>query len=330
MISKGQKSEDCIDISHIKEADIAAYYLGINSIPCLINSPLRCDKNPSFSLFSNDGIKVGYIDFSTKEHGSIIELMSQLWNCSIIEAKYKILNELSGSITETLVTKNNKKVIIRNKKSSDFDIQCKVRNWQSYDLKYWDSYGISLDWLKYANVYPISHKIIVKNGIKYIYKADKYAYAYVEFKEGKITLKIYQPFNTSGFKWANKHDKSVISLWTKVPQYGNKICICASLKDALCLWANTNIPAIAIQGEGYGISNTAINELKKRYKNIYICLDNDKPGKLDAESLASKTGFINIVLPEFKGGKDISDYRKLYGKDEFIKFIIPLFKKNYE
>lgn len=327
MISKGHKSEDYIDISHIKEADIAAYYLGINNIPCLINSPLRQDKKPSFCLFSNDGKEVGYIDFSTKEHGSIISLMSQLWNCSIHQARIKIAKDLNDSTTETSIAKSSKinKVTIR--KSSDFELQCKIRNWQSYDLEYWESYGISLNWLKYANVYPISHKIMVKDGCKYIYKADKYAYAYVEFKEGKTTLKIYQPFNTNGFKWANKHDRSVISLWTKVPQYGERICICASLKDALCLWANTNIPAIAIQGEGYGISTTAINELKRRYTYIYICLDNDKPGKLDAESLALKTGFINVVLPEFEGGKDISDYRKLYGKEKFIEFITPLFKK---
>ena len=30
MISKGRKSEDNIDISYIREADIASYYLGVN------------------------------------------------------------------------------------------------------------------------------------------------------------------------------------------------------------------------------------------------------------------------------------------------------------
>ena len=39
------------------------------------------------------------------------------------------------------------------------------------------------------------------------------------------------------------------------------------MKDALCLWANTGIPAIAIQGEGYGISDTAVNELGMVYPN---------------------------------------------------------------
>ena len=57
-------------------------------------------------------------------------------------------------------------------------------------------------------------------------------------KEGKVTLKIYQPFNQKRkFKWSNKHDESVISLWTKLPTEGNIVCICASLKE-LYAWVN--------------------------------------------------------------------------------------------
>lgn len=327
MISKGEKSEEYIDISHIREADIAAYYLGIKSIPCLIASPLRQDKKPSFSLFSNNGEEVGFIDYSTREHGSIITLLMRLWNCSFIEAKKRIANDMGDFNTNIYIRKNNSiihKTPIRT--NSNIDLKCKIREWRDYDIKYWDSYGIPLKWLKYADVYPISHKIVIKDNISYTFGADKYAYAYVEFKEGKTTLKIYQPFNKSGHKWSNRHDKSVISLWTKVPNTGDKVCICSSLKDALCLWANTGIPSLAIQGEGYSISNTAINELKKRFKKVYICLDNDKAGLEDSKILASKTGFINVVLPQFNGGKDISDmYKVLKNKNEFKETILKLF-----
>ena len=325
MISKGRKSEEYTDISSIREADIASYYLGIKSIPCLITSPLRQDRKPSFALFSNDGKEVGYIDYSTKEHGSIINLLMKLWNCTFNQAKERIANDL-GNFNNNISIKSssNSNIAIRTK--SDITLQCKIRDWRKYDIDYWNSYGISLQWLKYADVYPISHKIIIKDNIKSIFGADKYAYAYVEFKESKTTIKIYQPFNTNGFKWANNHDKSVISLWTKVPKDGNKICICSSLKDALCLWANTGIPALAIQGEGYNISNTAINELKRRFKRVYILLDNDEPGVKDSLILAEKTGFTNIILPKFENGKDISDYYKvLNNKEKFKQTILNLF-----
>lgn len=327
MISSGRASEEPVpSLGNLSEADIAAYYLNIRSIPCLIHSPLRTDNKPSFALYSPNGTSVNYRDFSTKEGGTIWTLLSKMWNCSYIEARRRVYNDLGDKSFGTPMGKGNylgRKVRI----NSYIDIQCKVREWKDYDLEYWGSYGITLDWLKYADVYPISHKIVIRDNISFAYGCDKYAYAYVEFKEGVTTIKIYQPFNTRGYKWSNRHNRSVISLWTKVPPYGDKVCVCSSLKDALCLWANTGIPSVAIQGEGYGMSNTAISELKRRFKKVYICLDNDRTGLEDAEKLASETGFINVVLPQFGGGKDISDFYKVTGnKQKFKQTILKLFK----
>ena len=323
MISKGRKSLEELKIS---DADILSKYLGITQIPCVIQSPLRSDNRPSFGLYSPDGTHINYIDFGTKDKGTTLTLLSKMWNTDTYNTIKKINDEIglisnssSGIIT---LNKSNNRVVV--KKSVNTDLKCKIREWKDYDIKYWESYGISLKWLKLAEVYPISHKIIVKNNHSYVFKADKYAYAYVEHKEGKVTLKIYQPFNKK-YKWSNKHDKSVISLWTKVPEYGDKLCICSSLKDALCLWANTAIPSLSIQGEGYSMSKTAIDELKRRYKKVYILLDNDITGLLDGVKLAEETGFTNIILPQFEGGKDVSDLMKAKGEEAFLKIILPLF-----
>jgi hypothetical protein len=202
-------------------------------------------------------------------------------------------------------------------------IQVVVRPWHDYDYQYWEEYGIGKKWLRYAEVYPISHKIVTKKenvqdkGKRYIFPADKLAYVFVEKKEGNVQLKIYQPKNKNGFKWCSSMDSSVISLWTKVPEYGDRIVICSSLKDALCLSANLHIPAIAPQGEGYSISDTAANELRRRYKKVFICFDTDKAGLEDAEKLAKQTGFIKVI-PNFGKEKDISDYWKsLSDKTQF-------------
>ena len=322
MISKGRRSLEELKIS---DADILSKYLGITQIPCVIQSPLRSDNRPSFGLYSPDGTHINYIDFGTKDKGTTLTLLSKMWNTDTYNTIKKINDEIgliSNSRGIITLNKSNNRVVV--KKSVNTDLKCKIREWKDYDIKYWESYGISLKWLKLAEVYPISHKIIVKNNHSYIFKADKYAYAYVEHKEGKVTIKIYQPLNKK-YKWSNKHDKSVISLWTKVPEYGDKICICSSLKDALCLWANTGIPSLSIQGEGYSMSKTAIDELKRRYKKIYILLDNDITGLLDGVKLAEETGFINIILPQFEGGKDVSDLMKAKGKEAFLKTILPLF-----
>lgn len=101
--------------------------------------------------------------------------------------------------------------------------------------------------------------------------------------------------------------------------------MCSSVKDALCLTCNTGIPAIALQGEGYVMSTTAQKNLKSRFKNIYILYDNDKAGLAYAQKTSEETGFKNIILPQFEGGKDISDFYKVVGKEKFIETITPLF-----
>ncbi|MEE1303830.1 MAG: toprim domain-containing protein [Agathobacter sp.] len=316
-------------LKKVSEADLLFYYLGVTEIPCVICSPLRMERNPSFSISTIDGHRIHWRDFATRESGNILDLFEKLWKLSYNDVIIKMWND-ANSITKNKVKAEatvNKCVVKETVKERTSKLECKVREWQDHDIQYWRSFGIEKEWLQFADVYPISHKIITKGNRKLIFGADKYAYAYVERKENNITLKIYQPFNQKGFKWSNQHDRSIISLWAKLPETGNRVCICSSLKDALCLWANTGIPSIALQGEGYGMSETAISELKKRFKQVFILFDNDEVGIADGEKLAKDTGFLNVVLPYFEGGKDISDmYKVLQNKQLFQDKLLPLFK----
>jgi hypothetical protein len=309
----------------VKDADLVSYYLGVTEIPCVISSPLRKDSNPSFGLYSRDGDRIYWTDLATKERGGIYDLLSLMWHCSYKEVLNRIQMDIKyftkGAMVDTCFPCAVRDIGSYRRNS---DLQCKIREWRKYDIDYWASYGVPLEWLKYADVYPISHKIVISDGKRYVFGADRLAYAFVERKESKITLKIYQPMNKK-YKWANKHDRSVISLWTKIPEKGDRVCICSSLKDALCLWANTGIPALAIQGEGYSMSDTAVAELKRRFNKVYILFDNDTVGLADGEKLSSQTGFTNVVLPKFDGGKDVSDLFHSVGKEEFIRIIDTLF-----
>lgn len=307
------------------EIQICGYYLGISELPCLIKSPLRIDNNPSFSIYSKDS-KIYYYDFGNHTKGGLFDILQQMWNKSFYECLLKI-NEDIESINNKIVNCNEYSSNYSRRYKGEVTLRVKVREWKDYDLKYWESYGITKKWLDYAEVYPISHKFIIKDNKTYVFGADKYAYVYVERKEGCVTLKIYQPFNKLGYKWSNSHNSSVISLWTKIPEYGKQLCICASLKDALCMWSNTGVPSISLQGEGYLMSETAIKELYRRYENIYIIFDNDVAGITDGHKLAQHTGFKNIILPPFNEGKDISDYYKsLQDKTIFKQTLLNLLK----
>ena len=305
---------------------LTAVFPEITSIPCKICSPFRADSNPSFSIFLDDAGHIRYKDFGESEtKGSLLDLLCKKWNCSFYQVFDKILETMQKQEKDTDVTIKPKQVkLMTRKESSELTkIQVAVRPWRQYDLDYWQSYGITKPWLTHAGVYPISHKIITKKDketgktSKFIFPTDELAYCFTEYKDGNLSLKIYQPYNTRGFKWCSKMDSSVISLWTKVPEYGDRIVICSSLKDALCLSANIHIPAIAPQGEAYNMSQSAIKELKRRYKKVFICFDTDEPGLKDAKNLSEKTGF-SFIVPDLGTCKDISDfYKSLTNKEDF-------------
>ena len=64
--------------SIVSEEELLAHYFHIYKIPCVINSPIRRDENPSFSLYYKKNFKIGFFDFATKQSGGIIDLISTL------------------------------------------------------------------------------------------------------------------------------------------------------------------------------------------------------------------------------------------------------------
>jgi hypothetical protein len=325
MIARGRTTLSAKEVmDSVSEVQLLAHYLNVTHLPCVISSPFRKDEHPSFSLFSPDGSKVRYRDFATGEAGDFIGLLCRLWNKSFRE----VLNEIHGEhapkyklqVTATQMSQHSTYY------AGNTTIKVKIRDWEKHDLDYWGSYGVPQYMLKAASVYPISHFFVCKEHYQQLYKADRFAYAYVENKEGRCSIKVYQPYNKGHLKWLSTHDKSVIGLWCTLPKKGNRVVICSSVKDALCLTASTGIPALSLQGEAYPVSKTAQEVLKSRFKKVFICLDNDKPGREDAKKLAEQTGFTNVELPAFKSGKDISDlYRALNDPDLFRETLIKLF-----
>ena len=331
--SSGKSSVSLDDIlSKVTEADILSYYLGVTTVPTIINSPLRKDNRPSFGLYSPNGKRVYFVDFATKDRGGLFDLLGQMWNCSYKEVLTRINEDISKFCSGANIHSYTPCAVrSTNSYNKNTDLQCKIRDWRDYDIEYWKSYGITLEWLKYAEVYPISHKIITKDGKRYVFGADKYAYAYVERKEEKVTLKIYQPFNKNGYKWSSNINRSVWSLWTKIPKYGTNLIISSSVKDCLNIMCNLKIPSICLQGEGYLPKPHIMEELKSRYKNIIVFFDNDfanpnNPGHNDAKKLSEEYKLKMVEIPKEYESKDPSDLFKKYGKDRYLVIMNEILK----
>ena len=321
-------------LANIPESDILYFYLGISHLPTLICSPLRKDLKPSLGIYINSKGHIGYRDFATGESGSLFYLLSLLFNIEYSEVFTKILSDFSSKEPpkeHIQISTTSKPYNQSTRKSPVVDIQVKVRAWKTWDREYWSSYGITKRFLTLCKVFPISHIFLVYEDSSFVViPAEKYAYAYMEEKDNKVSLKIYQPYSKS-YKWMNKHSSDVWDLWNQLPATGDTLIITSSRKDAMCIWCNTGIPSCSLQAESYLPKASVIEELKARFKHIFVLYDNDftkdiNHGREYGKNIANTFNLKQIELPEELQAKDSSDLYKLHGKEVLVQTILNLTK----
>ena len=314
------------DDVHLSDRDIIARYLGIHELPCSIQSPIReDDARPSFSMQEKGGT-VFWKDFGTGESGNAVSLMAKLWSVSYSEALLKIKLDTENRIPRvSLIRRYNGKVHL----TANSSIRVRIRDWKDWDKEFWQSFGIPLNFAERCNVHPVSHALFSRmdeGGKKSTVTVpmDKYAYAYFEWKDGKESIKLYQPYSTT-MKWLSKHDSSVWDLWKQAFWFAKEksddaVIITSSRKDAMCLWYNLGVPAMALQGEGYLPKPQVMQQVLDRFKIVYIWYDNDyshtkdNPGQDNAKKLMELYPQLhNICIPSDLMSKDPSDLVKNWG-----------------
>ena len=139
---------------------LSSVFPEITSLPCLMCSPLRQDKHPSFSIYMSNGGHIYYKDHATGERGGLLDLLCSYWNCTFNQVLDKLCTMLIGR--DITIKPKQIKTLTRKEADQLTKVQVVVRPWRDYDYEYWASYGVERQWLKYAEIYPISHKINTK------------------------------------------------------------------------------------------------------------------------------------------------------------------------
>lgn len=311
----------------LTDREILHRYIGIDNVPCTIQSPLREDDNrPSFSLFERRGV-IYWKDFGTGKSGTAVGLMAELWHVQYKEALLKIKLDTENRIPRfSLIRRYNGKIHI----TSSSSIKVKTRPWKEWDREYWGSYGITPEFCRWCNVHPISHAFFTSEERTICVPMDKYAYAYFEWKDGVQSVKLYQPYSET-MKWLSKHDASVWDLWKQAFKWAEKngndnLILTSSRKDAMCIWQNLGIPAMSLQGEGYLPKPHVMEQVLSSFKHVYLWYDNDfshwddNPGQNNAKKLIELyPSLINICIPDDYQCKDPSDLVKNKGREELKK-----------
>ena len=328
-------------LERITDAEIFDYYLG--GIPArAITSPLREDTKPSFSVFrSKDYDKLFFKDFGTGETGDCFLFVMRLFKLSTKKETFtKIASDFNLNDLETVpfmyTPPKQKNAKLYRKAEKIKSNRCKfsitVRDWDLRDKNYWGKkYGITRKQLEYCNVLPISHFFMDGSCIK----TNDIAYAFVEQKDGFQSFKIYQPNAETEHKWYNNNDYSTWELWTQMPDVGEILIITSSRKDAIViksLFPTHKITSCSLQSEGVKPKQSVVDELKSRFKRIFVLYDNDfdskkNTGRIAGAKISKSTGFTQIEIPDKFCTKDPSDFIEKYGAGLLTKLILHLVNK---
>jgi hypothetical protein len=120
---------------------------------------------------------------------------------------------------------------------------------------------------------------------------------------------------------------SLVGWWRFLPESGELVVITKSWKDCFYL-RQFDIPAIfPVNGERVLLDEARVQELRRRFTNVIVLLDNDRTG------LAALAKYRRVYgLPVFhfamRGPKDFADYLKAY-QVPGVLHLIETFKAAY-
>jgi hypothetical protein len=287
-------------LSKISNDDIIKHFYGKQiTIGEAVPSPWRDDSTPSFAFYKNKGILTFY-DFGTGVRGAAFDFVMNLFNTSFKGAVNIILSEFN-LISNFKRTYSKPDTIYQKdiKEQERASIRFKIRQWNKDDILYWNSFGIKLNTLHKFKVYPISYLFMKE----YTFKADKYAYVYIEKIQDSIYTKIYQPYSKKT-KWLSNMPSKVLFGYRNIPQTGELIIITKALKEIMSLYDTCSIPSIGVQQENVIIKKHVLEDLHNRFTTIITMFDNDTQG-IQLYNAYKELGIQGILFKEAKNYSDL-------------------------
>lgn len=303
-----------------------------------INSPFRTDKHPSFSIYySQQHNCILYKDLKTGEMGDFVLFIQKLLGIVSykdtlaqiavdfgLESKFYISQETKQSKKTYTIQHHN--LSAEQYAKSEYQLQVKIRPWNTTDSAYWNLFGITIPLLEYYQVCPIQGYF--HNGF-YI-ETPHLSYVFIEYKDNKLTYKVYRPFADKRHKWRTNHSSDIHQGYKQLVNSEYKLIITKSLKDVMSLRAMINIPAVAIQAETINVKTSVMAEYYLRFYEVYTLFDNDEAGKIITEKFTKEHNTKPLLISNaYTATTDFSDLVQNYGKYEAQSHINRLINNSF-
>lgn len=325
-----EKVNEELIFKHITPEFIYFYYL--NELPDTKKfyiSPFGNEKSPSFRLRIRNG-KLIFKCFSSGNSGDCIELVKIKESLSYQQALnfiyYSIILKQSSL---RKLKKVSKDIQVEKSESKEHLIEVILREFNEFDLKYWQQYHINLELLNKYDIKPCkevwTNKVLWYSDIR---SNPCYRYLF------NSKYKIYKPLEKDKKIKFNNNCNNEKNIQGINHLFDSDICfITKSYKDIIVLNEYIGIPSIALHGEGHIPPKSLMVWLQSKYKRIILFYDNDEPGIKASNKIKEflkveyNIEVEEIFIPDVfkKRAKDPSDFIKEYGIENLqstIKYLI--------
>ena len=306
--------------SKISQETLISNYYGVPIKKGLFCAKHRTDSHPTCCYYKRNG-RIYIKDFGSDYYGDWIYVVKQKFNCNYYDALAIAANDFD---IQKIPHLNKNKVKISNESLSENKqsiIRVEIRDFQQYELDWWNKFGISLQTLKKFRVFSCKN-IWINDHIIHLETNNQLVFGYYGgIKDGIEQWKLYWP-NNKKYKWLSNRDSSQLQGARMLPKSGGDLIIIQkSLKDVMLLY-EFGIPSVAPNSENVFLSDEKLMKLKSKFKRIIVWYDNDAPGKAYLEKIKKEHPELDyFYIPEDFKEKDFSDFYKKYGKDEATKFL---------
>ena len=355
-------------LSKVSQLSIFAKYLNlqVNVIQrCidtgeLICSPLRQDIHPTVGFRYDNKGRLKLRDFAGFFWGDCFDaaalIISRIENKKLNVADkndfirilqhitFSFKNIFYGSDVDETINSSIRNALndVRNQKQF---IELVVRDWNEIDIKYWNEFGVSVQYLNKHFVYPVDQYYINRNinpEPKYYYNPKDTCYVYIlGFNKNTYPdIKLYfpdRPHGTTRFITNCNHLEGIYDLYKNNYDF---IVITKSTKDRVSLGCTleTIIPfyredvsinkytigIINIPHETYRLRETEYNWLQSKLSydgKLISLMDNDRTGVEEAQWLRKRYNIIPILIPRYLSCKDFAELRSKYDITTITNYI---------
>lgn len=309
----------------------------------LICSPIRDDAHPTCGFKYDNKGKLKFRDFAGYFWGDCFDVVALImsyiykksYDVSNKEDFIKILRHITFTFKDifygqekdiNLVNEINTAIV--NIRHSKPVIELVVRAWNENDKKYWEQFGVPLQFLNLNFIYPVEQYYInrkINPEPKYYYRSNDPCYGYClgQDRNGIYNIKLYFPnrkksitrfiTNCNHLEGIYNLDRSDYDYIVITKSTKDRVSIGANVRHIISLYGQDKIGTVGvinIPHETYRLRQNEYDWLKSKLKDtgkIVSLMDNDRTGKLESIWLRNNYNIIPVIISKGLYAKDFAE-----------------------